>query len=348
MNPTFYAQFRKLKRGHFDSDLNVLFLLFWSSEVHKFVKQFQHNINIEKVTLNYEKNPISLKTQNRIHWMGKSIMIQKKYLVKFMILTILFLVLICQVTIQSACSEYKLIIGEELTYKVDWMHLRLGTVKIQVCDSMRMDNQKVYHARFFIDSNPLLFFINMHSQFECYLDENLCPHLFKSEEKVDGNKFDTNYRFDYQDNIIQVKIIDQKDSTKTIEKSIPLDDDVLDGISLIFYIRNNLIIPTEQRLNIIANGEKWPLDLKILDKSKQVQIKLMSKKFVAYEIEGRAHFTSTAGVTGKFRAWFAENPQNIPIMAEFKVFIGHVRMTLESWNNGNPAADEVAELKAIP
>ncbi len=258
---------------------------------------------------------------------------------------LIILFFISLVIIFSDCLAYQLTIGEELTYKVNWMHVRLGTVTIKVCDTLRMDDQKVYHARFFIDSNPLLFFVNMHNHYECYLDENFRPYLYESEETVDGSKCHTYYQFNYSDSLIQAKIIDQKDSTKTIEKSIPLDSYVLDGISLIFYIRNNLLVPKAEQLNIIAGGEKWLLDLKISDKKRRVRMTSIDRDFDAYEIEGKAHFTSTAGITGKFRAYFADDAQKPPLIAELKVFIGHVKLILESWKNWIPCPEEVAELQ---
>ncbi|MGD9899625.1 MAG: hypothetical protein AB7T22_10930, partial [Calditrichaceae bacterium] len=54
-------------------------------------------------------------------------------------------------------------VGEELVYKVKWSFLRLGTVKLQIVDTTKIENVPVYHLRFFIYSNPLLFFVNNHS-----------------------------------------------------------------------------------------------------------------------------------------------------------------------------------------
>lgn len=271
-------------------------------------------------------------------------MIQHTNLVKLQILVVFLLILALPALKRSDCLAYQFTIGEELRYKVKWMHFRLGTVTIQVCDSLEMDSHKVYHAKFSIDSNPVLFFINMHSQFECYLDEHLRPHLYKSEEKVDGNKCSTYYRFDYNEKVVRVKIVDQKDSTKIINKSIPLDRQIFDGLSLIFYMRNNLLCPKEEKLNIIANGDTWLLDLKIMEKAKKIRLKAIDKDFVTHEIRGEAHFTSTAGISGRFRAWFAADDKKTPLIAELKVFIGHVKLILESWKNLDLETNEVAEL----
>lgn len=241
------------------------------------------------------------------------------------------------------CQAYQFIIGEELTYNVMWMHVRLGTATIQVYDSLKMNNQKLYHVKFFLESNPLLFFINMQGKFECYVDENFKPYLFRSVEKVDDISCDSYYRFDYHDSLIYVRIVDRRDSTRVIEKSIPLNNHVLDGISLIFYIRSRVDVPNMEQLTVIAGGEKKLLDLKISDRRKKIRINSRNLEFDTFEIEGKAHFTSTAGVTGKFRAWFATDQQKPPMVAELKVFIGNVKLILESWKNWDPEPEKLTE-----
>ena len=103
-------------------------------------------------------------------------------------------------------------IGEELNYNVKWTFIHLGKLKLQICDTLRMDQKKVYHTKLYLDSNPLLFFVNMHSVFESYIDEDFYPHLFLAEEKIDGVRYDTRYRFNYEGNVIEVKMTDIKDT----------------------------------------------------------------------------------------------------------------------------------------
>jgi len=269
-------------------------------------------------------------------------MMKRKYI--FYIVIVFSAILTFILPSDSSCFAYPFIVGEELTYNVTWLGIHLATVSFQVSDSLQMDDQKVYHLKFFIDSNPLLFFVNNHSRFESYIDENLYPHLYKSLEKDKGNVYEARYRFDYKENLIHIKIIDQDTTTKVLEKSIPLDEYVLDGLSLIFYMRNNLLFPKDKQLSVIAGGEKRRLDLKVLGKGKKLFLKSLNKALDTYEIQGKAHFTSTAGVNGKFRAWFALDEQKPPLTIELKVFIGHVKLTLASWKNWNSSAVELTGL----
>ena len=69
-------------------------------------------------------------------------------------------------TIHSLDNSFQWQIGEELTYKVKWSFIRIGTLKFQVRDSMFIDGNPVYHIKLFLDTNPLIFFIDMHNVYE--------------------------------------------------------------------------------------------------------------------------------------------------------------------------------------
>ncbi len=136
----------------------------------------------------------------------------KKYYAFNAISGFFILVLFLPTKILPDDNSYQWQIGEELTYKVEWQFIRLGTLKVQVCDTMKMDSVTVYHLKLFIDSNPTLFFVNMHSIFESYVDKDFRTHLFRSVENIDNKKYNTNYRFDYRDSLIYLQMTDVKDS----------------------------------------------------------------------------------------------------------------------------------------
>lgn len=236
-------------------------------------------------------------------------------------------------------EEFRWKIGEELTYKVKWSFVRLGTVTLQICDTLQMDSQKVYQTKLFIDSNPVLFFVNMHSVFESYIDESFYPHLFLAVEKIDGVKYDTQYRFDYDRKMIDVKMTDVKDTTRIIQKSIPFDQKVQDGMSLIFYARGNLSIVKKHNLIAFAEGEKGKLVLNTKGDGKEIGIDALEHKLPSYEVDGNADFKAIAGFTGNYRGWFSKDSGRLPLKAEMKVFIGHISLELESWQNWEPPVE---------
>ena len=103
-----------------------------------------------------------------------------------------------------------------------------------MCNTATIDSESVYHIKVFIDSNPTLFFVNIHSIFESYIDKNFRIRLFRAVEKIKNVKYDTEYRFNYWDRLIDVHVTDVKDTLEVIDKQLPHDKKVLDGISLVF------------------------------------------------------------------------------------------------------------------
>jgi len=227
-------------------------------------------------------------------------------------------------------------IGEELIYKVKWSFIRLGTLKLQVVDTLTIDNTRVYHTKMFIDSNPLIFFVNMHSVFDSYIDEDFYPHLFVADEKIDGITYKTHYRFNYSDSLIDVKMTDVKDTTHIIEKKIPLDEKVQDGMSMVFYARGNVHLKKTEKLTAFFEARKGKLDIHFSGKDKKIKINSIDSQMETYGVHGEAHFKAIAGFSGKYRGWFAVDKQRPPLKAEMKVFIGKVKIELEDWKKWNP------------
>ncbi|MCI0513474.1 DUF3108 domain-containing protein [candidate division KSB1 bacterium] len=227
-------------------------------------------------------------------------------------------------------------LGEKLSYKVKWSFVRLGTVRLYVLDSLEMDQCQVFHTRLYIDSNPLLFFVNMHSVYESYIDKKYYPHLFIADEKIEGVTYKTRYRFDYVERIIDVNMTDMKDTNHVIIKRLPLDEKVQDGMSLIFYARGNVRQTKQEELTAFIEAKKGKLQIRFKGDGKQIKIDAVEHPLDTYEVDGQAHFTAIAGFNGKYRGWFAADPQFPPLKAELKVFLGNVHVELESWEKWKP------------
>ena len=80
-------------------------------------------------------------------------------------------------------TSFKWQIGEELTYKVSWGFIRLGTLHLSIEDTVKIDGTPTYFTKLKLDSNPWLFFVNMHSVFESYLTPDTYSRLFICEER---------------------------------------------------------------------------------------------------------------------------------------------------------------------
>jgi len=105
---------------------------------------------------------------------------------------------------QENQQPFKWQIGEELTYKVSWGFIRLGTLKMSIVDTVNIEGVKTYHTRMNIDSSPWLFIVSMHSQFDSYLTQDTFSRLFLGEETIDGDDFNSSYNFDYDNKILKI------------------------------------------------------------------------------------------------------------------------------------------------
>lgn len=260
---------------------------------------------------------------------------KKSYFTKIAIVFIL-IVLFYPNFLLSNDNPFNWKIGEELTYKVKWSFIRLGTLKLQICDSLFIDRSLVYHVRLFIDSNPLLFFVNMHNVYNSYLDKNFQLHLFYAEEKIDNVTYKAEYRLNYTDSLIHINMTDIKDTTKTIKKSVPFKETVLDGTSLIYYARKNSISTKTDTVIAFFESELGKVAINFKGKKGEIKISALDSPVESYYIDGKMNIKGIAGVTGPFKGWFAVDKQRIPLKAELKVFVGSVKLELEKWKGWKP------------
>lgn len=222
--------------------------------------------------------------------------------------------------------------GEELTYKVKWSFIRLGTLKVQVMDTSRINGELVHDVRFFIDSNPMIFFVNMHNEYRSFIDEKFRLHLFHAVERIDGTFYRTTYRYDYTDSLIYVTMTDVDDTLKTIYKEVPFENRILDGTSMIFYARAHTHKAHADTLYSIFESEIGKVAIRFTDKNDDVSL-INDETVPSHYLDGTILLTGIAGVTGPFKGWFSRDPQRVPLKAELKVFIGSVKVELESWKN---------------
>ncbi len=250
-------------------------------------------------------------------------------------LIILMLLIVSPVAL-SQDKEFRWQIGEELTYKVKWSFIRLGTLRLLVDDITTIDDTPLYHVRLHIDSNPVLFFVNMHSEYESFIDDQLRVRLFLADEKIDNIVYKTEYRFDYNNKIIHAQYTSMKDPTQTIIKEIKFDDLIVDGTGMVFYARSNLHHTRTDTLTSLFEANFGKVMINFKGKKGNIKIDALPKSFETYYADGVVEMKAIAGLTGPFKGWFATDEQRPPLKAEMKVFIGSVIVELEAWKNWTP------------
>jgi len=230
--------------------------------------------------------------------------------------------------------------GEELTYKVKWSFIRLGTVQLAVRDSFIYQGQPVHKVTFRIDSNPMLFFVNMHSRFTCYVDSLLRPVYYVAEERSGRMHKKAIYHFYYADSVFTIDFMDVKDTTKYRREVLPLQETVFDGISLIFHSRLQISKSHSDTVTAFIDDKLGKVQLNYHGTADTIHIASWDKAIPTYYVDGVIHMKGIAGVTGPFQGWFARDGQRPPLRAYVKVFIGNVIAELESWRNWQPPEDD--------
>lgn len=238
--------------------------------------------------------------------------------------------------IQSNDLDFKWKIGEQLTYTVKWSFIRLGTLKLETLDTLVLDNKLLYHVKLHIDSNPLLFFVNMHNVYDSFITENFQLHHFYAEEKIDNISYLAEYQIDYSDSLILINMTDFNDTSKIITKTMPFERTILDGTSLIFYARKHAIATKTDTVESFFESERGKVAFNFCGKKERLKIPALDAPIDCCYIDGEIETKGIAGVTGPYKGWFADDGQSPPIKAELKVFIGSIKVELEHWQKWKP------------
>jgi hypothetical protein len=219
--------------------------------------------------------------------------------------------------------------GEELIYKVKWGFLRLGTLKIQVLDPLRIDDQKIFHIRLYLDSNPMLFFVNMHNVYDTFIDEHLRPHMHLSQEKIDNIDYRSIHHMNYTDSTVHAQLINLQDSTQNWSDTVKFPQPLYDGISMTYYARATTENVRRDTLLSYFGDKQGNVLINFRGKQQSPLNRWAKDHDHLYFVDGNIMLVGIAGLTGPFMGWFSTNPQRIPVKAQLKVFLGNVHVELE-------------------
>lgn len=236
------------------------------------------------------------------------------------IITILLIYLFAPKLIHSNDSAFKWRIGEELTYRVKGACIRLGTLKLEITDSSIVNDMLVYHVKLHIDSNPMLFFVNMHNVYYSFINENFQLHHFYAEEVIDDVTYKGEYKIDYGDSLILIKITDVEDNTKNIERSMRFKRTILDSTSLVFYARKQAVTTKKDTVESFFESEHGKVAFNFHGKKDQVTIAALDFPIECYYIDGKIDTMGIVGVTVPYKGWFTADGQRPPKKSRVKSF----------------------------
>ncbi len=228
-------------------------------------------------------------------------------------------------------SEKKLEVGEELVYVVKYTVMRLGEIKLKITDEKKIKGKLFYNARADINSYPDVPFVDLHQIYETQMTNDYYSRHFKGIVNHSDYTSFSEYNFDYEHSIVNVKEGKLNESGSTIDTTIELDKKYQDGLSIFYYARMNSGREKKEEIPTFIDKKKVKTDITFEDNNEDVSIDAVDYDIDCVHLEGEAHFISIFGLTGDFEGWFSNDEAAIPIKAKMKVLIGNITLELKSW-----------------
>ncbi len=251
---------------------------------------------------------------------------------------------ICAVFLISGTANASGVIsqGEVLEYKVSFIGITLGHIKIQTNGTDEIYGVQTYKAKANMDSNPDIPFVELHAVFESWLDSSLAfsrrfeGHMQLSDGSWDFQEID--YRYD--DGFIR--------NRKWIRKKIYYDSTYYtdkkynDGLSLFFLARQFTKMDKTISVPTIMDDDDVRTIINFQNKIESVGIDAVDYNVRTIYFNGKAKWTGIYGLKGYFEGWFSDDKASVPIKAKMKLYVGSVKIELVKWKRDGwspPRAD---------
>jgi hypothetical protein len=224
-------------------------------------------------------------------------------------------------------------VGETIEYKVSYLGINLGTVKVVTESQPTLNGQQVVKAKGLIDSNPNIPFASIHAIFETWFDsQGRFSYQFLStlEQSKDTWQYDK-YEFKYDEK--KIRLESGVKGVKEKEYELQTARRWHDGLSLFFMARQFLRSGKNASVPTIIEGDTTRTDIYFASlKSENVEIKAANYPVKTMYFKGEAKWRGVYGLTGKFEGWFSDDNAAVPIRAKMNTLVGNVDIELVKWN----------------
>lgn len=238
---------------------------------------------------------------------------------------------------QSPVSNNKFLYANEtLVYKVKWTFIRIGTITIKTtfCE----DNPDNIKVSMLVESNPLIPFVDISEYNETIIDRNtFMSNSFYGLYRNGNDKTKYTVQYDNASKSSLFKVYDV--SNQKMIDSIKIHDcpRYVDGPSLFFFTRANSNLNRTINVPTIIEGKIENTKIVFTDIKEEIEIDALDYPIVAKQYLGYADWEggSSQSLSGEFMGWISDDVEAIPVYAEVKVLIGHLKIELESWLRGD-------------
>jgi hypothetical protein len=247
-------------------------------------------------------------------------------------LAILFLSIAMLVETQAQSFIYP---GEDLTYRVSYAGITLGTVRALTEPYTTFNGRNVAKVKVFINSNPNIPFVSLHSVYQSWMDTSATFSVnFNATTQIEDNlwEFDQ-YLFDYTNMNLTMETYREKKLTK--KREIGIKKYCNDGSSILYAARALINSKKTIKLPTVIMGDTATTVVNFRGTKQATDIDAVKYPVSTVYFDGTANWTGVYGLTGGFEGWFSDDAARVPIKAKMKVYIGSVTLELQSWKRGN-------------
>lgn len=225
--------------------------------------------------------------------------------------------------------------GEDLTYRVSYAGITLGTVRSLTEPYTTFEGKKAIKVKVFINSNPNIPFVSLHSIYQSWMDSTATySYNFNASTQIDENlwEFDK-YLFDYSKMNLTMETYRDKKLLK--KKEIGIKKYCNDGSSLLYAARTLVGSKKSIKLPTVIMGDTATTVINFRGTKQTTDIDAVNYPIMTTYFDGTANWTGVYGLTGGFEGWFSDDAARVPIKAKMKVYIGSVTLELQSWKRGS-------------
>jgi hypothetical protein len=249
---------------------------------------------------------------------------------KIKLFTIAALVLFLIGINNNAKAEGMVYPGEELTYEVSFMGIKLGSIRMVIEGYQDLNGLKIVKGKSYIDSYDGIPFVDLKVTFESWMDTTIThSHKFVSNTKTSDGWYYEQTLFDYANKRIKIDGYQNKKLAKT--DIIQTNKRWSDGLSLFYIARQFLYAKKNLKIPTLMDKDTVQTSINFMVKKEKVDIDAVSYPVRTVYFSGNANWTGIYGMTGAFEGWFSDDYACIPIKAKLKVYIGNVDVELKNW-----------------
>ena len=232
---------------------------------------------------------------------------------------------------QPALSIFQ--VGEELTYEVGYLLVKLGTIISRVTSIDTVKGNIYYRMECLMRSYQGVPLVSLWTKFQSTVDNSLTSVSFGAKERYNDttHKY-INYTYPKAKDVVHI-------SERIGNKPVPQNYDTLkleakhwqDGLSLLFYARAFALQHFTDKVPVLIYRTKATTTINFGVKEEAQEIDAVKYPVKTMKLDGETGFTGIFGLTGGFEGWFSKDWAAVPIYAKMHVLIGSVSVELIKW-----------------